>query len=208
MVYGNYGCFDRDMMNDGCCSVCCFNCDDWMMDDFGYGEEGYGFCYSCGGVFYGEYLVGFYLGYVFFGFFDCYCFLNDYDCFYCGDYVCCGDCDMWDCVGDEIVFWFGDEDVECCCEMDVCQDESYCGCGLKGYLCFDSCINEDVYDCLMDYLCLDVSDISVIVQDGEVILSGFVCCCGDKCVVEDCVELVMGVKNVQNNLCVKEQDMM
>lgn len=113
-------------------------------------------------------------------------------------YVCYydGDCGFFEKVGDEIVLWFGDEDVVWCCEED------YCGCGFKDYIWFDECICEDVNDWLIEDWCVDVSDVIVSVSQGEVIFNGIVISCQVKCWVEDVVEDVLGVKYVQNNLCV------
>lgn len=208
MAYGNYGHSERDMMNDGRRSARRPNRDDWTTDDLGYGEEGYGSRYRRGGAPFGEYPLGLYSGYMPFGASDRYRSYDDRNHYYRDDYDRHGDRDMWDRAGDEIASWFGDEDAERRREMDARRDESHRGRGPKGYLRSDSRINEDVHDRLTDHPRLDASDVSVTVQDGEVTLSGFVRRRGDKRIAEDCAESVTGVKNVQNNLRVKEQDTM
>lgn len=206
MAYGNYGRNERDMMNDGRRSPRRPNRDDWTTDDLGYGEEGYGARYSRGGAPEGEYPVGLYSGYVPFGPSDRYRSSGGQERSYRGDYDRRDDRGMWDRASDEVASWFGDEDAERRRDMDARRDESHRGRGPKGYLRSDSRINEDVHDRLTDHPRLDASDISVTVQDGEVTLTGFVRRRGDKRVAEDCAESVTGVKNVQNNLRVKEQN--
>lgn len=206
MAYGNYGRSERDMTQDGRRSARRPNRDDWTTDDLGYGEEGYGARHSRGGAPYGEYPVGLYSGYVPFGPSDRYRSADDYDRSQRSDHDRRGGRDLWDRAGDEIASWFGDEEAERRREMDARRDESHRGRGPKGYLRSDSRINEDVHDRLTDHPRLDASDISVTVQDGEVTLAGFVRRRGDKRVAEDCADAVTGVKNVQNNLRVKEQE--
>ncbi|HWU64414.1 MAG TPA: BON domain-containing protein [Ensifer sp.] len=211
MAYGNDARYDRGMMHEGNRSGRRPNRDDWTTDDLGYGEGGYGSRYSRGGAPYGEYPVGLYSGYVPFGPEDRYRSTDDYarsSRGYDRGYDRRGDRDMWDRAGDEIASWFGDEDAERRREMDARNEESHRGRGPKGYLRSDGRINEDVHDRLTDHPRLDASDISVTVEDGEVTLSGFVRRRGDKRIAEDCAESVMGVKNVQNNLRVKEQETM
>lgn len=206
MANGYFGRYDRDMMSDRGRGNRRPNRDDWTTDDLGYGEEGYGTRYGRGGAPSGEYPVGLYSGYVPFGAADRYRASGDYDTRY-RDYDRRGDRGMWDRASDEVASWFGDDDAERRREMDARRDEeSHRGRGPKGYLRSDSRINEDVHDRLTDHPRLDASDIDVTVQDGEVTLSGFVRRRGDKRVAEDCAEAVTGVKNVQNNLRVKEQD--
>ncbi|SOC81891.1 Osmotically-inducible protein OsmY, contains BON domain [Ensifer adhaerens] len=203
MASGDYGRYDREMMNDRNRSYRRPNRDDWTTDDLGYGEEGYR--YGRGSAPNGAYPYGLYSAYMPFGTDERHRSSRDYDRFH-GDDRRRGERDMWDRAGDEIASWFGDEDAERRREMDARRDESLRGRGPKGYLRSDSRINEDVHDRLTDHPRLDASDVTVTVQDGEVTLNGFVRRRGDKRVAEDCAETVTGVKNVQNNLRVKDQD--
>lgn len=82
--------------------------------------------------------------------------------------------------------------------MGFGQQQSYCGKGLKGYQCSDDCVKEVVSDVFEDVDYVDVENIEVQVQNGEVILIGIVFDCGQKCCVEECVEYLCGVKDVYN----------
>jgi BON domain len=81
----------------------------------------------------------------------------------------------------------------------------YRGRGPKGYTRSDDRIREDVNDRLTDDWSLDASDIEVSVSGGEVTLSGTVNSRMDKRRAEDIAESVSGVRNVQNNLRVRQQ---
>jgi osmotically-inducible protein OsmY len=195
MAYGNYP--QRDMMNQRGRSGYNRRPDrgDWTTDDLGYGDEGYGY----GRRGYGDYPLygGLYAGFNPYGTSDRY---RPY-----GDRERRGERDMWDRAGDEVASWFGDEDAQRRREMDEREDDSHRGRGPKGYMRSDSRINEDVHDRLTDHPRLDASEVTVSVENGEVTLSGFVRRRGDKRIAEDCADGVTGVKNVQNNLRVREQ---
>lgn len=79
------------------------------------------------------------------------------------------------------------------------------GKGPKGYTRSDERIKESVCDCLTDDSHLDAGEIEVQVKSGEVTLSGTVPDRQAKRHAEDLVEHLSGVKHVQNNLRVKEQ---
>jgi hypothetical protein len=84
---------------------------------------------------------------------------------------------------------------------DVFPEESgHRGRGPRGYVRSDARISEDVNDRLTDDPLIDASDIDVIVERGEVTLSGTVMSRPAKRHAEDIAESVSGVRHVQNNL--------
>jgi osmotically-inducible protein OsmY len=124
------------------------------------------------------------------------------------DYRSSGDRSRWDNdrgffdrAGDEVASWFGDEDASRRREMDA----RHRGRGPKNYTRSDERIAEDVNDRLADDAYIDASDIEVSVSSGEVTLNGTVTERFAKRHAEDIVERVSGVKHVQNNLRVSEQ---
>lgn len=124
------------------------------------------------------------------------------------DYHSSGDRSRWDSdrgffdrAGDEVASWFGDEDASRRREMDA----RHRGRGPKNYTRSDERIAEDVNDRLADDAHIDASDIEVSVSSGEVTLNGTVTERFAKRHAEDIVERVSGVKHVQNNLRVSEQ---
>lgn len=82
------------------------------------------------------------------------------------------------------------------------------GKGPKAYQRSDDRIREDINDRLTDDEYLDASDIEVKVKDCEITLGGFVSNRADKRRAEDCAEQVSGVKHVQNNLRIRENQQM
>ena len=84
--------------------------------------------------------------------------------------------------------------------------ESHRGRGPQGYRRSDERINDDVHDRLTEDSHIDASGIVVAVQDGEVTLSGTVTSRHAKHHAEHIVEDLSGVKHVQNNLRVQEQN--
>jgi hypothetical protein len=84
--------------------------------------------------------------------------------------------------------------------------EHHRGKGPKGYTRPDDRICEDVCDCLTDDPMLDAGEIEVQVQNGEVTLSGTVSDRLAKRHAEDMIERVSGVKDVQNNIRVRDRD--
>jgi osmotically-inducible protein OsmY len=76
----------------------------------------------------------------------------------------------------------------------------FVGRGPKGYKRSDARINEDVCDRLADAPDVDASNIEVLVNNGEVTLSGTVSGREDKRRAEDLIENVSGVREVHNNL--------
>lgn len=110
--------------------------------------------------------------------------------------------DWWDKTKDEVSSWFGDDEAERRRRMD--KAVSHRGRGPKGYTRSDERIREDVNDRLSDDAYLDASEIEVSVSDGEVTLIGTVENRIDKRRAEDLADDISGVKNVQNQLRVKQ----
>ncbi|WP_421931722.1 BON domain-containing protein [Phenylobacterium sp.] len=77
---------------------------------------------------------------------------------------------------------------------------SHRGLGPKGYRRSDERINEDVHDRLTEDPHIDASGIVVMVQEGEVTLSGSVSDRRAKHHAEAIIEHIAGVTHVQNNL--------
>jgi osmotically-inducible protein OsmY len=82
----------------------------------------------------------------------------------------------------------------------------YRGHGPRGYTRSDDRIREDVCDRLADDSMLDATEIEVEVKEGEVTLSGTVRQRGDRRRAEDIADAAFGVKHVQNNLRVKQEE--
>lgn len=78
------------------------------------------------------------------------------------------------------------------------------GVGPKGYKRSDARIHEDVCDCLTEDAWLDASGIEVGVRDGEVSLSGTIPSRQDKRRAEDLADRVSGVRDIRNNLRVRD----
>lgn len=85
----------------------------------------------------------------------------------------------------------------------VAAQPSHRGKGPKGYKRSDDRIREAVSECLMDHHEIDASEISVEVQDGEVILSGTVDDRKTKRLAEHIVADLSGVHDVVNQIRVK-----
>lgn len=98
---------------------------------------------------------------------------------------------------DEVRSWFGDD------EAAQRREEDHRGRGPSDYTRSDERIREDVNDRLTDNPRLDARNVSVMVTEGEVTLSGTVGNREDKRRAEDCADAVSGVKHVQNNLRVR-----
>ncbi|WP_333585924.1 BON domain-containing protein [Phenylobacterium sp.] len=105
---------------------------------------------------------------------------------------------FWDRASDEVASWFGDRDAERRREQDEVRNHR--GRGPKGYVRSDERIADEVHHRLTDDSWLDASDIEVAVREGEVTLTGFVEDRFAKHRAEHCVEDILGVKHVQNNL--------
>lgn len=84
--------------------------------------------------------------------------------------------------------------------------EHHRGKGPKGYARSDDRIREDVCDCLTDDPMLDAGEIEVQVKNGEVTLTGTVSDRLAKRHAEDMIERVSGVRDVQNNIKVKDRN--
>ncbi len=76
----------------------------------------------------------------------------------------------------------------------------HAGKGPKGYTRSDARVHEDVCEALCRHDEIDASDIEVIVSNGEVTLSGTVSERYLKRVAEDCVENVLGVRDIINTI--------
>lgn len=83
----------------------------------------------------------------------------------------------------------------------------FTGRGPSGWRRSDERITEDVNECLEQHGQIDADAISVSVKDGEVTLSGTVNSRMEKRLAEDVAESCSGVKEVQNQLRVKQQGM-
>ena len=84
------------------------------------------------------------------------------------------------------------------------QRDSYAGRGPKGWSRKDERIMEDVCQRLTDHPGIDASDIEVRVEGGEVSLAGTVDSRYTKRLTEDVAERVSGVRDVHNQLRVKQ----
>ncbi|HWI16790.1 MAG TPA: BON domain-containing protein [Vicinamibacterales bacterium] len=74
------------------------------------------------------------------------------------------------------------------------------GRGPKGYQRSDDRIREEICDCMTDDPVLDASEIEVVVEQGEVTLTGSVESRDQKRRAEDVAESVSGVRDVTNQL--------
>jgi osmotically-inducible protein OsmY len=112
----------------------------------------------------------------------------------------------WDRAADELLSWFGDSDAERRRRIDDMREGrghgtgKFRGRGPKSYRRSDERIREEINDRLTENDWLDASDVEVVVQSGEVILSGTVDSRYAKRLAEDIADSVSGVTNVQNNL--------
>jgi osmotically-inducible protein OsmY len=110
----------------------------------------------------------------------------------------------WDRASDAVASWFGDEEAERRRRMD--EQRPHRGRGPKGYRRSDERIKEDVNDRLSEGY-IDASEIIVMVENGEVTLTGTVNSRYDKRRAEDIAEYVSGVQNVENRLRVRDTSM-
>jgi osmotically-inducible protein OsmY len=99
-------------------------------------------------------------------------------------------------AGDEVLSWFGDDYAE----RRRRHDGPHRGKGPKGYQRADERIKEDISDRLTEEWNVDASDLTVTVENGDVILSGFVKDRFQKRRAADIAEEVSGVKNVENRI--------
>jgi osmotically-inducible protein OsmY len=113
------------------------------------------------------------------------------------------DRDWWDKTKDEVSSWFGDDEAERRRRMDR-RMAQHRGRGPKGYTRSDERIREDINDRMSEDAFLDATEIEVTVSNGEVTLTGTVDNRIDKRRAEDLAEDISGVKNVQNQLRVKQ----
>lgn len=100
-------------------------------------------------------------------------------------------------AGDEVLSWMGDDYATRRRRND---DESHRGKGPKNFKRTDDRIKELINDSLTDDWQIDASDIEVNVQNGEVILSGYVNERAQKRKAEMLVENISGVTHIENRL--------
>ena len=81
----------------------------------------------------------------------------------------------------------------------------YAGRGPRNYTRSDNRIEEDINERLTEHPMIDATDIEVSVQDGEVTLRGYVDHRQAKRLAEDIAESVFGVKDVNNQIKVKQR---
>jgi len=109
--------------------------------------------------------------------------------------------DWFDRAGDEVMSWFGDKDAA------RRRQQDHRGRGPQNYTRSDDRIREDVNDNLTEDWGVDASNVTVTVSNGDVTLDGTVATRLQKRRAEDCAEEVSGVKNVQNNLRIRDRSM-
>ncbi|PYS69351.1 MAG: hypothetical protein DMF69_17260, partial [Acidobacteria bacterium] len=107
----------------------------------------------------------------------------------------------WDRASDEVASWFGDEEAQRRRRMD--DQRPHRGKGPKSYRRSDERIKEDINDRLSEGY-IDATEIMVMVENGEVTLTGTVNSRSDKRRAEDIAEYVSGVSNVENRLRVTD----
>ena len=83
---------------------------------------------------------------------------------------------------------------------------NHSGRGPKGYRRSDERIREEICDRLTDDWHVDASEVEVVVNSGQVTLSGSVHSREEKRKAEDLVEAIPGVQDVHNNLRVGPWD--
>ena len=81
----------------------------------------------------------------------------------------------------------------------------YAGVGPRNYKRSDSRIEEDINDRLTQHGMIDATEIEVSVQNGEVTLRGYVDRRQTKRLAEDIAESVFGVKDINNQIKVKQR---
>jgi len=85
------------------------------------------------------------------------------------------------------------------------REGQYAGRGPRGYKRSDNRIEEDINERLTEHSMIDASDVEVSVQNGEVTLRGHVDHREAKRIAEDIAESVFGVKEVNNQIKVKQR---
>lgn len=104
----------------------------------------------------------------------------------------------WERTRDEVASWFGGPNRED--EHDEDVRRGYRGRGPRDYRRSDDRIREEINDRLTDDDFLDASQIEATVENGEVILAGYVYNRTSKRRAEQIAERVSGVTNVENRL--------
>ena len=110
-----------------------------------------------------------------------------------------GERNWWERAGDEVLSWMGDDYAERRRRHDM-----YRGKGPKNYKRPDERIREDISDRLTDEYTVDASDIEVTVNNGEVILTGYVLDRFQKRRAAEIAEAVSGVIQIENRIRVAE----
>ena len=87
------------------------------------------------------------------------------------------------------------------------RQQDHRGRGPQNYTRSDDRIREDVSDNLTEDWGVDASNVTVTVSNGDVTLDGTVATRLQKRRAEDCAEEVSGVKNVQNNLRIRDRSL-
>jgi osmotically-inducible protein OsmY len=100
-------------------------------------------------------------------------------------------------AGDEMLSWMGDDYATRRRRQD---DASHRGKGPKDFKRTDDRIKELINDALTDDWQVDASDIEVTVQNGEVILSGYVNDRAQKRKAAGLVEDISGVTHLENRI--------
>lgn len=104
-------------------------------------------------------------------------------------------------AGDEVLSWIGDDYA---IRRRRNDDASHRGRGPKNFKRTDDRIKELINDSLTDDWQVDASDIEVNVQNGEVILSGYVSDRAQKRKAADLAENILGVTQIENRIKVSE----
>lgn len=111
-----------------------------------------------------------------------------------------GERGFFDKAGDTIASWFGDEEAERRLERD------HRGSGPSNYQRSDERLLEDACERLTHDPYVDARNINVTASDNEITLEGTVDSRMAKRRAEDCVHDISGVKHVQNNLRIEDND--
>jgi osmotically-inducible protein OsmY len=85
------------------------------------------------------------------------------------------------------------------------QEGQHAGRGPRNYKRSDNRIEEDINDRLTQHPMLDATDVEVSVQNGEVTLKGYVEHRQAKRMAEDVAESVYGVKEVNNQIKMRQR---
>lgn len=112
----------------------------------------------------------------------------------------------WGRSGNNESSWYGSDDSGQGREQYRGREGMHRGKGPKGYQRSDERIREDINDRFSDDPYLDASNIEVMIEQGEITLSGTVEDRSEKRRAEDIAESVSGVRNVENRLRVRQSE--